>query len=506
MRTSSGAIDRVPAAPPVCILLGFLALLLPAVAVAQLEFAPRDPLPAVIQARPGVADTLDLAGCVGLALERNERLLAERERRGEVEGQVYQALSTGLPSLDIGGSWNRGRDPSFALDETFSGGGGFGIPDEAPEWFQEWLAGFGSFIPAPGAIRAQSFLRANASVNWEINPIKISGALGAAKTGVERQNRLIQSAEYQVIEAVVTAYHGIIQAAENVQAVQAERANQRELLELVRMQFELGFAVRLDTLQAAVGLANLGPQLRVAEQLLQNRGAQLNALLRREPDDPVLVRNEQVIERETLSREIAIGYAMDRPDLQAVELFTDILRRNRRAQVADVRPYLSLFGTVGYVGRTADTVFASGHDYWTASVALTIPIFDGMLTRGRVMETDAQIRRNETGLSGQRRDVRVEVRRFIDNLEAARDVLDAAELNLVSSEEAFAESMLLLQLGKARYLDVLLAESNRVQARNNVIIARFEVLVQTAGLKRAIGYSPLVALRDIPGLVVEVSE
>ena len=98
------------------------------------------------------------------------------------------------------------------------------------------------------------------------------------------------------------------------------------------------------------------------------------------------------------------------------------------------------------------------------------------------------------------------MRRFIDNLEAARDVLDAAELNLVSSEEAFAESMLLLQLGKARYLDVLLAESNRVQARNNVIIARFEVLVQTAGLKRAIGYSPLVALREIPGLVVEVSE
>jgi outer membrane protein TolC len=64
--------------------------------------------------------------------------------------------------------------------------------------------------------------------------------------------------------------------------------------------------------------------------------------------------------------------------------------------------------------------------------------------------------------------------------------------------------MLRLELGQARYLDVLLAESNRAQARSNVIDARFEVLRRTASLKRALGYSPLTPLTEIPGLVAEV--
>jgi outer membrane protein TolC len=63
----------------------------------------------------------------------------------------------------------------------------------------------------------------------------------------------------------------------------------------------------------------------------------------------------------------------------------------------------------------------------------------------------------------------------------------------------------MLQLGKINYLDVLVAEANRAEAQSNVIDARFEVLILTSSLKRAIGFSPLVALRDIPGLVQEVN-
>ena len=49
------------------------------------------------------------------------------------------------------------------------------------------------------------------------------------------------------------------------------------------------------------------------------------------------------------------------------------------------------------------------------------------------------------------------------------------------------------------------ATLNRAEARSNVIDARYEVLVLTASLKRAVGYSPLVPLVGIPGLVAEVS-
>jgi len=55
------------------------------------------------------------------------------------------------------------------------------------------------------------------------------------------------------------------------------------------------------------------------------------------------------------------------------------------------------------------------------------------------------------------------------------------------------------------YLDVLVSESNRAEAHSNVIGARYEVLVLTSSLKRAVGFNPLLPLSAIPNLTGEVA-
>ena len=465
-----------------------------------------------VEARPGAEEALDLQACARRALEANDRLRAERLKRGELEGQMDQALSTGLPSLDLSGSWTRGRDPSFALDETFGGGGGGGLFPPAPpgsdpgfaQWVDQVNEGFGSFIPAPDAIPAQTFWNASLSATWEINPVKILGAVGAARLGIEQQDRQLAAVEHGTVEQTVAAYYAIIRAAENVQAVQAQLANQRELLEITRMRHDLGLATRLDTLQAAVTVANTGPQLAVAEARLRNDGSRLNALMGRRPEAPLTIVNEQPLELAPLVDDRALALAQERPELEATALFVDILRRNKQAQVAGRRPYLTLSGSYGYVGRTADTVFDDGHDTWRATAAVTVPVFDGLLTEGLVDETEARIRRTEAELTGRRRDVQVEVLEILANLRLARDLLAAVQLNLQQAEEVLDESLLMLELGKTNYLDVLVADANRAEARRNVIEARYTVLTLTASLKRAIGWSPLAPLEDIPGLTAEV--
>lgn len=477
------------------------------------QFTRSRPLGAQIEARKGADATLDLAACVREALAANDLLVAERLKRGELEGQMDQALSTGLPSLDLGGAWTRGRDPSFALDETFGGGGdGGGLFPPAPAGsdpgFAAWVdavnAGFGSFIPAPGAIPAQTFLTAEVSATWEINPQRILGAVGAARLDLARQDLQLASVEHGTVAATMAAYYSIIRAAESVEAVRAQLANQRELLEITTMRYELGMATRLDTLQAAVTVANTRPQLAVAEARLRIEGSRLNALMGRRPESPLRIANEQPVERDPLADGAALDLAQRRPQLEATALFVDILRRQRQAQVGGRRPYLTLSGAYGYVGRTFDTVFDDGHDSWRATAAVTVPVFDGLLTKGLVGETDARIRRTEAELTGRRREVQVEVLEILANLRLARDLLAAVELNLERSEEVLEESLLMLQMGKTSHLDVLLADANRAEARRNVIDARYTVLTLTASLKRAIGWSPLVPLRDIPGLVAEV--
>jgi len=471
-------------------------------------FTRTKPVGPVIEARPGNSTTLDIFGCVDRALRANDELQAARLRSDELQGLKKQALSTGLPTLDLVGDWSRGRDPRFALDSTFGGGGGeggFAPPPGSPDWFHDWLDGFGSLIPPAEDIPAQTYWTTNLNLNWTINPIQIMGATGAARLSIDQQELAVRAVENTTAERTVEAYYSIIRSAERIHAVEAELANQTELLDIMSMRYELGMATRLDTLQAAVTLANIRPQLSIARANLRNEGSRLNALMGRRPEDPLQISNEQVVEDDPLIEITALEMAQNRPDITAKALFVDILRKNRQAQVADNRPYLTMFGSYGYVGRTADTMFDNGHDSWRAAVALNIPLFDGMYTRGRVAETEGKIRRTEAELTGWRRDVQVEVMEILANLGMARQVLDAVILNQQRSEEVLEESLLMLQLGKINYLDVLVSESNRAEARSNVIDARYEVLVLTASLKRALGYSPLVGLTDIPGLVPEVN-
>jgi len=467
------------------------------------RFVPVAPLGEVIVARPGTAEVLDLASCLQTASVHNDSLRAERERRRELDGQKYQALSTGLPTLDLVGDWTRRRDPSFALDPTFGGsGGGLAAPPGADPWFEQWLAGFGSFIPAVQDIPASTYWNTRLSLNWELNPVKIIGAVGAANLGIERQDLLLRATEHATAEQVIAAYHAIIMLAEAANAVEARHANQRELLDLTRMRFELGFATRLDTLQAAVALANLEPEVRRSRQQVINAGARLNAVLGRDPDAPLTIANEAQLELEQLDRGHALALAVERPELRAMDRLLGMLGRQTQAFAADSRPYLTMYGSYGRVGTTFDTQWDDGHETWLASVALNVPLFSGLLTKGRVDESRAQVRRTEAELDGYRRQAQVQVLELLNNLEAARQNLLAADLNLERAEEAMAESLLMYELGRTAYLTVLDAESNHLEARRIRLEARYQVLTLTANLKRAVGHSPATPLSAIAGLTV----
>ncbi len=450
-----------------------------------------------VVARSGSVETLELSDCINLAIQGNDQLQAERHRREELDGLMDQALSTGLPTLDAIGTWNRGRDPSFALDESFGGGGDIdtGDPD-----LDEIFSNF-DFLPAPEDIPAQTFWRASLNMSWTINPTKIMGAIGAAGQGIERQELIMAQTRYAVEEQVISTYHGIVLADEQVRATEAELANQAEFLEIVRMRFDRGMATSLDTLQAAVAVANVEPRVRSARQGLKVAGSRLNATMGRDPEAPLTIRREQLVETQIVNRETALVMAGRRPEVEQLVVMEDLLRQNRKAQIADARPYFTVNSSYGYVGKAISDMNNNGHDFWNASVALNVPLFTGMLTHGRVKETEASIRRTSVERRGLIRNVRVEVLDLLDNLEAAHQNLAAAELNMTRGDLLLDDSKTMMRLGKADYLTVLQSESNRAEARTNLIQARYDVLTLTASLKTAIGVSPMLPLLAVDGLV-----
>lgn len=448
----------------------------------------------IVAVGPAGTPGLTLDDCVRIAREQNPALTGERFRAGEVKGLAYQTVSEAMPTLDLVGSWNRSRDPSFALDSTFGGG------DSAGSDSVDSL--YSSFIPAPEDIAAQSFWRASLNANWEINPGRIYNAVRGIGLQLKQQETVIEDTEHAVVLEVLRAYDAVRVAGEELSALDSEIAARREFLEISRRRLQLELATTLDTLQAAVSLANLEPDRRSAETRLRDAGATLNTLLGRDPYDPIAVESNDDAELSGFpSTPGTIGEPLDRRlDLVEKRREIEILRKTRGARKSRGRPYFNLAGSYGYVGRDLDTIADKGHDFWSASVSLTVPLFSGLMVHGQVHETEAAIRRAETELADAVRKAQAEVERIRGELVAAKANRKAAELNLAQSELLVSQITRRYEVGKAEYLEVLNAQSERFRARSQVIGARSEVFLRGAELKRALGYDPSIPFDQLPGM------
>lgn len=460
-------------------------------AVAQAEpqndFTPEG---AVIAAVGEASAPLHLSECIDFALESNDALRQEREGLAGLFARKVQARAEGLPRLELQGNWSRSRDPSFALDESFGGGG-----DDLGASPLDSIFGDGfSFLPAPEDIPAQTYWRTYLDAYWELRPTRVWRAVSAAKGAIEQQRARVRDLENRTTEEVIEAYHSVVLAHERKLAIAREVEAREEFLAITRRRQSLDFATPLDTLQAAVSLGNLRPEARRRAQDLRRAGQRLNLLLGRDPLDPIAVVAEFPLEHGEVSRELALRAASTRPDLEAERRQSDVYRLQRGVAKALNHPYLSFEGQWGYVGRDVGSLTDKGHDYWRAGVTLHLPLFDGLLAKGQAREAEASLRRNEHRIRQVEAQIRDEVLGALDELEIARADLDAAMLNMQGANDAYTQISLRYELGKSDNLAVLNAQSERFTARTTLIEARYRVLTSLATLKRAMGVSPLTPL------------
>lgn len=477
---------------------GGLVLLLALVATGSSPGQADDALPAreftqegdVVSVLGTGGEVLHLSDCVLRAFQANSFLQQEREGLGELSAKAIQARSEGLPRFDLVANWTRGRDPTFALDATFAGSGVdtvFGMP-------------VSGFLPGPDEVPPQTYWRTWLDAFWELRLTRVIRAVRVAKWAVRRQHSVVVDTENRTVEEVLDAYHGVILAHERLKAAEAEIDARYEFLQTTRRRLLLDLATPLDTLRAAVSWANLEPQRRRYQQELRTAGQELNVLMGREPREPIRVVATFPVEDEDVPTEVALRLAERRPDVEQQQLQSEMLRIQRGVQKAQNHPYLTVEGSFGYLGRSVGSLDDRGHDFWRASVSLTVPVWDGQLVKGQVRETEASIRRNEYRVDEQVRRARQEVLLALDELGIARADLAAADLNMTMAEQAFQQMSLRYELGRADYLDVLDAQAERFVARSALLSARYQVLASTATLKRAMGVSPMQPLSFALGL------
>jgi outer membrane protein TolC len=150
-------------------------------------------------------------------------------------------------------------------------------------------------------------------------------------------------------------------------------------------------------------------------------------------------------------------------------------------------PSVQAYG--GYEAR--NSMFTSDLTYdvygWTAGVQISWDIFDGFLTKGKVMEAKALYEKAGVELDDTTRRIELDVRTAYSKFIEATDLLASQKKVVEQAEEALRLATARNDAGTGTQLDVLSARTALTDAQTTQIEALHDYAAARARLERAVG-------------------
>lgn len=180
------------------------------------------------------------------------------------------------------------------------------------------------------------------------------------------------------------------------------------------------------------------------------------------------------------------GFETRRREPEAVQSMISASSTNARRNEANQKlPDLYVGGSVGFQGFGYQ--FNSEQAYVLAQIGLSYPIYDGGLNRSKTQESrlDVQLAKNQ--LDNLKSQIALEITSAWNNLESARFALQTAQKNVASAESILKIVQNKYKAGQSLLLELLDAQNRTTTAQLQFRIARVDLLIKEAALKKAAG-------------------
>jgi len=439
---------------------------------------------ALIAAGPPVlADTLSFSQCVVTALAQNPDLAVSQAQIGQAEAAMRQAEGNRLPKINL----------SLTATHTNDALNVFGLK------LSERLATFGDFGvdkyngPADASIAPHALNHPNAITNYNpriellvpvYNGGQVTSYVRQAKAYVRAAQAGDRIARQQLVKQVLMAFQGVHTARAYMQVAREATAAAEEYVRITEALLKQGMAVKSDVLSARVNLADVRLRMVEARNAEATALDQLHLLLGKplsEPLDvgppvmPVLLDGSiDTLRRQALDSNLG---------LQALSSQIDGAGAGVDAARAGKLPQFNIMlrqdWNSGQMAFDASSYTIAGVLTWTA--------FDGGTSQAAVDRAGA----TRTELLAKLRQARDGVAFQVGD--AQRHALEAAD-RLAARAEALEQAREAQRLVKKRYenglgtlIEVLSAQAQLDKAGADQVAANYELAVQRAELKRAVG-------------------
>lgn len=407
--------------------------------------------------------SITMNDAVNIALQRNSVLQKSLNSIKSYEAGVKSSYGNLLPSIGASGSWSWTR----AEDE-----GG--------------TLSFGSFVlPYPATVsQTRNF---SASVRSDLN--LFDGLASYARISQSKNN--LESAKYQlerlkqdIVFQTSSFYYDIINGKLLLNVKEQDLKWNEKTLELIVERNKLGAITLADVYAQQVRVGNAELELLRARNNLQTLKNNFHFYLGLDIteeytfEDVSVERDfdsyeNMILEAETKEMSELFNIAIEnRFDLKSALLNLETMKNDITIAQSGYFPTLS--NSISYNLRANQFENLLDSRSLTVGLNLRFPIFNGWSTEARVQEAKVRVRNQEIDLNDFEREIKNNIKKSWLDLESAAKRFDVSKKNVKAAEQNRLLEEEKYNLGAGTLLNIMIANSDYVNARTNFINALFE--------------------------------
>ena len=408
------------------------------------------------------AEKLTMKECIDMALKNQPTIRAAQENIRAGQGRETQAASPYFPQLTASTGYSESHAPL---------GGAFG--DSTTKSYTTSL-----------------------SLSQTLYDFgKTGNAYDAAKLGTLSLERDAERVSQEVVLNVKQSYYALLAAKKLVEVAQKTIEQTESHLKQAEAFFRAGSKPRYDVTRAEVEVNNANLGLINAKNGVRIRTIALNNAMGIDPGRATEIVEELPSVPVLPSLDKAQADALqNRPDMKRMEADIEAARARLTAERSNYLPTLSANAAYNWANGTTEmgpflgTMFKGDvQNSWNAGIMLTLPLFQGGLTAGRVAEARANLLALEAQRDAMKQSILLEVNQAFADLESAAARVEVMEKTLQKARENLDIAQGRYKAGVGPYIEVTDAQLSSVNSETDHIKALYDYHLAIAQLQKAMG-------------------
>ena len=424
---------------------------------------------------------LTLQEALQYALNNSEAVQKARLDIEKGEYKVAEVRASALPQIDATSNMTYNiQKQKFLLPAVIAGG---------PEG--EFLA-----VEAGTAWSAMTQVQ----LNQQIFNQQVFTGLKAAKSSAEFYRLAANLAEENLMQQVATNYYMVIINREKLEVIDANIERVKKLESMVKSQYEVGLAKKIDYDRVKVNLSNLIADRQTMVNAVEQQLNLLKYYMGMPINDPLVLPESGVEELEEATNLHLAGDGFNPESLTEFKVLKkqeDLLNFQKKAYAAEYYPSLMVGANYTYSSQTDAfnmyTNKALNYGMSGATLTLRIPIFDGNARGNKIKQAKVDILQLQEDLRSTRNSLNMAHKNAQIQIQNSLNTIESQKANRELAEEVYNSTQNNYHNGLASLTDLLAAETDLVSAQNsyneallNFKVAQIELIKSNGNIKTLI--------------------